>query len=534
MNSTSKKAFFLAVSLLFLLAFAAEYLISCRYAAAHNTIYTGFNWPDMPFYMANARQYWDESRFFPAYANSSSVSDQSPQIYFHLHIFLYALVLKLFHLDPGILDIAVKMVCIALACGLAKLLLHEYAGNATAGQQLLFPLFLWGGGIFLICGLLAHDPLHFETDGGVWCMNFGRGFIYSAQAFFRVLVLCLLLALLQNRQKLFLLALGCLALSHPFTGAQYLMALSAWIVLEKTVFRNRRYSWPVSAAILLMLFLFAGYYMMYLPLFAEHRSVQEQMSLTWTVPLPAMACAYLPLVLLFIYRVRTSERLRNFFAVDFNRFLCTAAVVFMVLAKHELFLRKAMQPVHFTNGNIWMILFLMAAPGLSELLDRLLARKNAAGPVLAALVFMAFFADNTYWFYQRCTNERNFPGVFVTASQKEVLDFLTEHGTTRDVLFSQEARIGYLATVYTPCRSLVAHSYNTPFKEKRLSQLIEFLKTGRIDPEFDGKRVWAVAFLRETNHNVLSTLQRYPAAFRNGEFIIFVREGGAQSPQTGP
>ena len=125
-----------------------------------------------------------------------------------------------------------------------------------------------------------------DPAGGWWFLNFGRNFVLSTEAVYHALFLGG--ALLMIRQR-FVAALGVMALlavSHPFTGIQFLSIALAWGVLELFVLRSRVVPWWFVAGVAVLAAVHVAYYLVFLPTFPEHRQLQEQWTIHWTISIP--------------------------------------------------------------------------------------------------------------------------------------------------------------------------------------------------------------------------------------------------------
>jgi hypothetical protein len=165
--------------------------------------------------------------------------------------------------------------------------------------------------------------------------------------------------------------------------------------------------------------------------------------------------------------------------------------VCLALENHELFLPRAIQPVHFTRGYSWIALFLLGAPLVVGAFDRLLKRGDARPKVLAAAALVLFLVvDNVVWLTANTAQAtgiqlgRRLPpdsltlGFGLTADHKALFDWMNRPENGRAVVLSEDETVGYLLTVYTPLRSWRSHYANTPWNRQRLDELRAFFRSG--------------------------------------------------------
>jgi hypothetical protein len=107
---------------------------------------TGFLLYDMPYYLANAREYLDSATMTPLYGNPFSFSNETPKIYFQPLTLLMALIWGATHSDPGLL-FAVLGVIFAVACVRVAIAVFDHLfGLGSVANRLGLVCFVWGGG----------------------------------------------------------------------------------------------------------------------------------------------------------------------------------------------------------------------------------------------------------------------------------------------------------------------------------------------------------------------------------------------------
>ena len=166
-----------------------------------------------------------------------------------------------------------------------------------------------------------------------------------------------------------------LALSHPFTGLQFLLILTAWCGLETGFLGNRAIPFLFPAMLLGLLVFHLLYNVVLLNLFPEHRAVFVQWSVAWVEPASAFVPADL-LVGFFAWRAMRNRKLaRELFSTPANRLLLIWLVVSFILVHHDLLVTPR-QPLHFSRGYIWIPLFLLGVQPLLRLLEKGFRLKN--------------------------------------------------------------------------------------------------------------------------------------------------------------
>lgn len=457
---------------------------------------TGFLQYDQPYYMANAREFFDGG-FHLLYGLPYADSPATPRVYFQPQIFLLGVVQHVTGLPPGWLFLG-----FGLAAGLACLRLLATLFTEATGTEpeswrlaewLAWITLCWGGGLFVLAGLVTGGPsvealLRFDPEDGWWLLNLGRNFLYPMEAYYHLLTFAVVLMLGRRRWGAALALLVLLSASHPFTGLKALLVVLAWSGLERLILSRREVPlWlPVAAAALVALHL--GYYMGYLGQSADHRAlVAYWKDMPWTLSLGNALLAF-ALVAWFAYR-----RLRDHPA-DLgdprSRLWAVLAFVTFGLAEHDLLI-DAHQPIHFVRGYIYTALFFLGLPALVALLRRLSPRKLALAGLLAL-----FLADNTAWYaiqtVRAATREMDF-GWYLTQDRLALFAELNRTADVETLLIADEAFTAYLALTYTPVHAWFSHGVNTPFLRARWQSLQQFFADGVMPPEWQDRRLLILA-----------------------------------------
>lgn len=454
---------------------------------------TGFVQYDQIEYMALAREYFDHG-FQPLFGLPFSDDPATPRIYFQPWSLGLGLIREVTAFDPGHIYLAFGLVSGLLCVRVIVALWSRVGGRegTAAGVGLL--LFTWGGGLFFLGGLAAallgegfdlRALWRFDPAGGLWFLNLGRNLFYSVEAFYHLLSLGVLLALVRGRHGLAVALLALLSASHPFTGAQYLAIVLAWSLLERLLQRGSQPSWfPLAVGALTALH--AGYYLLALPaLSPEHAGLERRWTEApevWFLSLEAQALGYALVLLPALVAVR-----RGALARPVPRLFALVALVSLALANHELFM-PPQQPLHFTRGHLWTGLFLLGAPVLVGWLSR--PSRPLRGPVFAGVALL-FLADNGVWLGQQLRNNMLGAGyaMELRPAERALLERLDEPHRRGALLVAEDELIPYFATAYTALRAWYSQLLLTPDAEQRAADIAAWRDRGIEPPSWRAREM---------------------------------------------
>ena len=495
----------------------------------------GFLSGDMPSYMANARQHFDENGFHFFYANPFNLDNKEPHIYFQIHTLLLGVFWKITGISPGILFMIFGFVCAFFAIWLSLKLFKSYLGWGKTAHLITFIIFIYGGGLLIFSGFMysfvqgagfQQSVLNckmFDPGGGFWMLNYGRNFIFPTEAYYHLLSIGILFFIHQKKQLLASLILFLLAASHPFYGIQFLIIVLGWQTIEILKFKKTNILLKHLLINLIILSLFVFYYGFYLNKFPEHRIIVEQWSLNWILKIKNILPAYGILILIIIIQIRTKEMLFKFYNNSFRRFLVIYAIVSFLLANHELFI-KPIQPIHFTHGHIFIPLFLLAAEPIFGFFQY---QRSKMFLGLKILLFFIFIFDNLIWFTgQSYVNFNSITKEEMTSlrNQEEVINYLKITFDSNYLLTSENKNLEYYTTVYSSLNALVPHPANTPFVAERIKQKNKLLYNNGLDILSKYHLIVVDDITLDGINLKIKNNNKFLELFRNKQFIVYQRK----------
>jgi hypothetical protein len=446
---------------------------------------TAFVQYDLAAYLANGRQHFADG-FHLAYGNPYA-GYGTPQIYFEPHLFLLGF-LQWLGLSPDLALILFGVAAMAFTSLVAGQLYQAWVGWRTPAHKLGFACFFWGGGLLSLGGALFGWATHsnltrsffvFDPGEGWWMLNFGRNLVAPTEAYYHGLFLLAILLLIRRQFAWTVAVAALLSASHPFTGISLALVLAAYAVVE-LILKSGAASWLLLAGSGAVALLHAGYYLVFLNRFPDHRALE------WSLDWPYMFWTYVPalyLVGVFAFgRLTRWKNLRPFLADPRMRLGLVWFTVIFALTQHDLVM-PPQQPIHFAHGYDWMALFLLATPALLPLIEKLLAIRRIPLRTLALAGFLAvFLSDNLLWFASFRDPSVQRHAIALTREQKGVLDWLAGHAAARSYVASSDPWINYLTPTYTNVRGWSGHDYNTPHGAGRKRQVAEAFAAGKLIP----------------------------------------------------
>lgn len=502
-----------------------------HYSTAGALTPTGFIQADQPGYMAVAREYFDNG-FSPTYSNPFSPSYSGPAVYFQPQTFFLGVALSLTRLDPGLL-FALFGLLAALVCARVAIALYALRAGSSGPESVIgLLLFFWGGGVLVIAGALSSPLTIFRFGEGMlygglfrwdpfdgwWFLNFGRNLVYPLEAYYHALFFGTMLALLGERYLLAWALLALLCISHPYSGSELLAIVTVWAAGESFAFtRNHRVRRFLLGCFVVGL-LHAGYYLVYLTQFAEHRELVHQWTKPWFLDLRSAALAY---GIVAVFAARGIVR-RGWLADRQNRLFLFWAVIAFLLAKHELFVAEPVEPLHFTRGYIWTPLFLLGLPVMLALLRKLWVRGTALAAAGVAILSLLFLLDNALWF-TAVGRGYLIEHVMLAQEQRAVFDVLNRNEFRGTLVVTLDRGIATLSPVYTPLRPWTSQLLYTDSDVERRREIDDLFLKGRTSDSWRGKRL-AVVLERLEGDKADSTGRRTMQALGGTQKEVLVNE----------
>jgi hypothetical protein len=524
------------------LAYALHYLcVPPGYTA------TGFLQPDLPSYMADARAFFFNG-FSLTYGLPFSPNDTTPRIYFQPLMLLMGVAQKLTGFAPGTIFVAtgvasgIVMFRVAIAM---EMTFYGRPGDRAAWLAVI--ALLWGGGIVVIVslGLFWLSPLQprdwflhalFAADAGdgSWFLNLGRNVYFANEAFYHVVFLSAITLVAARRYMLATAFLAVMAASHPVTGIELLLIVGAFSAVEFTFQRPVAPPLWFAAVVGALTVLHVFYYIVALPLLSEeHRQVEKQWDMPWTLTTTNIIAAYLPVMILTVVHLLRRHRWRMDLSQANVRFLLVWFAVAFILANHELFMNPR-EPVHFTRGYIWTPLALLSLPVVDSALATTLAIRGSVRRSTCVVMLLGLILfDNIIWFgreYFLMVRGGDHIQQYIRNDAKAAIDRLGQADMRGRLLLSNDQQLGYLAIVYQPLRTWMSHGNLTPEAERRQAELARFFATGE---EVDSWRARALVVVVDTQPDLAVISRLIAAGFTPvasyGRYEVLTRSAAGQS-----
>lgn len=518
-----------------LAALPIGWLVACYFLGApQGTLPAGFIQYDQAYYMAEAREHWDGG-FHLLYGSPASANYDTPRVYFRPQTLLLGTLGKLTGAEPGWIYTAFGLVATVIFFRLAIALYEHLIGLRSRAEYIVLLLFLWGGGVTLLCGVLYELGVGgglFTFDTGGWGANLGRGVIYGIEAYYHALFFAAVLALLRRRYATALVLAAAVCASHPFTGAELASILAGWVILERLVDRGDAPPAWFCGGVLLLLVVHVGYWLVLLPLLSpEHAALAPSWNLAWVLHWYNEIPEYGIVAMAALWRLRDRQRIAAAFADRSFRVLFAWFGVAFLLANHDLLISPR-QPIHFTHGYIWVPLFLIGAPTMVEIAERLLASSRRAGIAWLIALSALMLLDNATWLggagldlLRNGKSPSFFPNaIYVSRSAHDVLNRLNDDTFAEGLVVSNSEFLSYQAIVYTPLRAWYSQMWNTPYPEKRAAELDALFHAGEDLAAWRCRKVIAVLERqkdRDANGRLLAL--GYGLAYANTEYDVLLR-----------
>ncbi len=448
---------------------------------------TAFVQYDLPYYVANARQYFANG-FHLTYGNPYAPYG-TPAIYFQPHLLLVGLIQWL-GLSPDLALIVFQIAAAGFASIVAARLYEQWVGWRTSAQKLGFVCFFWGGGVLSLAGAFFGVFMHvrftkaivqLDPGDGWWMLNFGRNLVYPTEAYYHGLYLLAILLLVRKRFAATLVVAAILSASHPFTGLSLALVLVVYSSLE-LLLKSGEASWKLLVGSCAVVVLHVGYYLVFLNRFADHRTLQLQWQLDWPYTFWTFVPALYLVGILAFGRLTRWKYLAPVLRQPRMRLCLIWFAVIFALSQHDLVIRPR-QPIHFTHGYDWIALFFLATPALIAMLERLQSIRRIPVRIVALGCFLALFlSDNLLWLVSFSDPAVQRYAIILTPDEKNALDWLHAHASAPAYVASTDRWINYLPPTYTNVRGWSGHDYNTPQISERRAEVAAAFSSGKLIP----------------------------------------------------
>jgi hypothetical protein len=448
---------------------------------------------DLLVYYACAREPADEGNWL-WYASPYSSDPHSPAIYSHLTFSLLGMALRIARYSVFHVDQVFRLVFGTAALFMGAMVLvkalpaRERQHPATVVTALLV---IFGGGLAWLAGTwnLLTDWVFLRTfeqrndalldwlwywlpswelaEGGYgeWGASLVRTLFSVPECIYHVLFFGAMLAVLAGRNWLCVLLLFLTWWSHPFTG--FMLGSILLLYFLTAGIRDQQLA-KVGITALFVHALFLWYYFIYLPRFPEHRSVVQQMARFGTTMLVSkLLPAYGVLIVaapvgLFRFR-RTLSHDRSALLMA-----CWLGVnLLLIFSDH--FTTRAMQPLHFSRGYLYIPLAYFTARLLGSWTW---ANATASRQLACAVSLLLVHVPDTICYFlkmpvrlKQCTSEfavSDFTARIFTELD-QIAPPMTIHILNRGSLTAGDG----LLPVLTHHRALLGHSFNTPFGDQK-------------------------------------------------------------------
>ncbi|MEZ6059664.1 MAG: hypothetical protein R3C19_04815 [Planctomycetaceae bacterium] len=432
---------------------------------------TGLFQYELPYYVANGRAAFErgDGIFYP---NPYDPSPNAPVIYAHWLPWVLGWLTAKCSADPGDTILAVTFFASLMFAVATRTLVRQRLGTgqgtgpSKGTERVAWMTAMWGGGLLSFAGLLLPTPtgtagietlLRFDPGNGLWFLNWGRNALFPTEAVYHTLVAVCWVFELRERRGISTACLLFLATTHPWSGIELLLTIMFWRTVQLLRRRNRSSAaWWLLCGSLMAGFL--AYYKIWLPSFPEHAELQSVWELDWSLSWTTAIPAYGPISVAALLYV--TGRMKSGSCSGSDQFLLCAFVVAAGLAFHDRLIAPV-QPLHFTRGYVWMPLFLLALPKLTEWWQRAWSRSLSARVLAVTLVAMLCSDNAAFSIVHTIRQYSGKDGFYLTADDRALLHDLPEKCPGAVVLTESET-LNYLAPAYGGVRPWLGHHFNTP------------------------------------------------------------------------
>lgn len=475
-----------------------------HYIGAHQAglIPNGMIQYDQVYYTANAKEIVDQGFDSITYSNPYSHSYSSPKIYFQPWTLALGCLMKL-GLSPTSTFSVFVFTSAFFFCRVFILFWSQFFPTINLATRMASLTVFWGGGIIVLFGVaygyyaidkLPFNPLRFDPPGdGWWFLNLGRNMIYPTESFYHGLFLLSVVFIMKKKFISAVISALTLSFSHPFTGVEFLFFISIWGFIEVFYIKNKEIPKWFGIAMILLFINHIFYYLIFLNFSPEHKSLQEQWSVSWGMYMKAynFIPAYCLATFFAVIRFRKIETLKAAMTCSTNRMFVYWGVIIFIIANQEFALTRPIQPLHFARGYIYTAIIMLAAPAIVNFWSWALEKGKHLRKGLVFVVFLVFISDNLYWFYYLSQSKLTY-SMALNPKDKDVLDHIDSMPKREWLLISPDLEICHQSSIYTPYRSWYALYFTTPFSSEKVQEQNEFFKKGVFPEKWRGRDLYFI------------------------------------------
>jgi hypothetical protein len=545
--NNSNRVFLWAVALCAVLVNNAPHLFIKQSPLPNDVIATGFNSMDELFYASCSRRVVEDGAWGLFYANPYAFAPHAPRAYSQLYFVLSGWIWRVTGLSFPTVETLNRLFFGVLFLGLAGECFLWRFGRWRYFKSAIVLLFFFGGGAWFLASVYTlgvwagpfagsedfscwtlkdwawgwrEQFSYFESLYCTWGMNLFRRLSAGYQVFYHTLFYAGWLSLLKGRWKSAFLFSFLLWWAHPFSALDFAVPFLLFAVvsfwLERDTPRRIRLARVGASFGLLMAGLF--YYLVFLAWAnPQHAVTQRQMQSIghilhfWRL-VPALGALFF--VPFFLHSRPPRWRSRSVVAS-----LCLIAGVFGLTFHHWVtgWFGVTFQPIHFEQGYLFFGLLFLACemlaardesqetvgdatcdestePAHSQSSESPASTAPNVGIRLSrhgrwrrwffVAACLSLLPDNPMFYFTYVVPTARTPGVVLTRSEKDLLDYLAKLPGPRLILFLQESLSTScisLVPVETPHRVLGGHICNTPDIAARTEQMKRFVRTADLD-----------------------------------------------------
>lgn len=506
-------------------------------ATPADSLPTGYLATDFPYYIGNARAHFEDG-FSPTYGLRFSPNPDTPKVYFQPQTLLLGIILKTVGDRSSLAMMIFWFIGAVIFARVALALYERFVGLHSKAHWLGLLLFFWGGGLYVLAGMARialgmSDPaeagplFHFDPFSGWWFINLGRNLIIPHETYIHAFFFGTIIAIFDKRWVLAAFLAFITGISHPFTGVQLLLILASWAALETILLKSKEPGWLWSLAILGILALDLGYFLVFLPHASfEQKVVQKQFEGPWNFSFIGQLLGYALVLVMLIATFIWHQSPRQMWANPVKRLLIVWFLVTFALCNHELIIAPK-QPLHFTRGYDWVPLFLLGSPALIAWLTWLLTpSRRVVGGILACALSALFLLDNAAWLTIGWTSPYIGTAIYKPKALDDVIRRLKEPDAKGALVLNlTKTWDGYLIVCETDQRVWATHPHLTPFFVDRRTQLQDYYEQGVFQGEWKNRKL--LILFGPKDREVFPPFLRNIGAelfYRNDGYTIFIAQ----------